>query len=50
MRKEIKVKITLTEGYRERFTKACIRVARKREGSGQEEVRKKEMVKTAGHP
>lgn len=49
MKKEIKVKLTFTEGYQERFTKACIRVAKKREESGQEEVRKKEMVKTAGY-
>lgn len=28
--KEVKVKITLSEGYEERFTKACIQVARKR--------------------
>lgn len=30
MRREVKVKITLSEGYEERFTKACIQVARKR--------------------
>lgn len=47
MKKEIKVKLTLTEGYQERFTKACIRVAKKREENGQEEIRKKETVKTA---
>jgi len=29
--KEIKVKVTYTEGYKERFTKACIQVASKRE-------------------
>lgn len=30
MKKEIKVKITYTEGYKERFTAACIKVAKKR--------------------
>lgn len=30
MKQDIKVKITLSEGYEERFTKACIKVARKR--------------------
>lgn len=30
MKQDIKVKITLSEGYEERFTKACIQVARKR--------------------
>ncbi len=29
-KREIKVKITYTEGYKERFTKACIEVAKKR--------------------
>lgn len=28
--KEIKVKVTYTDGYKERFTKACIEVAKKR--------------------
>ena len=32
-KREIKVKITYTEGYKERFTKACIEVAKKRVGS-----------------
>jgi hypothetical protein len=27
---EVRVKLTLSEGYEERFTKACIQVARKR--------------------
>lgn len=27
---EIKVKVTLTDGYKDRFTKACIEVARKK--------------------
>lgn len=30
MKKEIKVKITYTEGWQERFTKACIDTAKKR--------------------
>ena len=30
MKQDIKVKLTLSEGYEERFTKACIQVARKR--------------------
>lgn len=30
MRREVKVKITLSEGYEERFTKACIQVAKRR--------------------
>lgn len=30
MKKEVKVKITFTEGYEERFTKACIEVAQRR--------------------
>lgn len=30
MRKDIKVKLTLSEGYADRFTKACIQVAKKR--------------------
>lgn len=29
--KEIKIKITYTDGYSQRFTKACVEVARKRE-------------------
>ena len=29
--KEIKVKVSFTDGYQDRFTKACIQVARKRE-------------------
>ena len=29
--KEIKVKVTFTEGYEERFTKACLEVLLKRE-------------------
>lgn len=27
MKKDIKVKVVLSEGYEERFTKACIKVA-----------------------
>ena len=30
VKKEIKVKVTYTDGYKERFTKACIELARKR--------------------
>lgn len=30
-KKEIKVKVTYTDGYRQRFTKACLDVLRKRE-------------------
>lgn len=30
MRKDIKVKLTLSKGYADRFTKACIQVAKKR--------------------
>lgn len=30
MKKQIKVKVTLTDGYSERFTKACIKVAKKK--------------------
>lgn len=30
MKKEIKVKVKYTDGYKERFTKACVEVARKR--------------------
>ena len=38
MRKqEVKVKLTLSEGYEERFTKACIQVARKRVESQEKE-------------
>ncbi len=37
MKRDIKVKLTLTEGYEERFTKACIEVARKRVESQEKE-------------
>ena len=30
MKKEIKVEISLTDGYKERFTAECIKVAQKR--------------------
>lgn len=30
MKKEIKVQVILSEGYEERFTKACIKAAKKR--------------------
>lgn len=45
MKKEIKVQLTLSEGYQERFTKACIRVAKKREE--EKENRKKENEEVA---
>lgn len=37
MKQDIKVKITLSDGYEERFTKACIQVARKRVESQEKE-------------
>lgn len=33
MKKEIKVKVTYTHGWRERFTKACVETAEKRRRS-----------------
>lgn len=30
MKKEIKVKVTYTDGYKERFTAACVKEAEKR--------------------
>lgn len=33
MKKEIKVKVKYTEGWRERFTKACVETAGKRVNS-----------------
>ena len=30
-KKEIKVEVIFTEGYKERFTQACIKVAKRRE-------------------
>lgn len=38
---EIKVKLTLTEGYEKRFTEACIRAAEKRRNKNQD---KKEVA------
>lgn len=35
--KEIKVKVTLTQGYEKRFTEACLAIIKKRE-AGKEEV------------
>ncbi len=29
-KREIKIQVTYTDGYKERFTKACIEVARKK--------------------
>jgi len=46
MKREIKVQLTLSEGYRERFTKACIRVAKKRAEGNQKAIRQEE-AKTA---
>ena len=34
MRQEVKVQLTLSEGYQERFTRACIKVAKRRMGGG----------------
>lgn len=31
MKKEIKVKVTYSEGYQKRFTQACLNVIKKRE-------------------
>lgn len=31
MKKEIKVRVTFTEGYQKRFTEACLEVLRRRE-------------------
>lgn len=31
MKKEIKVKVQFTEGYKQRYTKACLEILRKRE-------------------
>lgn len=48
MRQEVKVKITLSEGYQERFTRACIKVAQKRiEGGSGERSRRKDAKKVA---
>ncbi len=33
MKKEIKVKVIYTEGWRERFAEACVKVAKKRGSS-----------------
>jgi len=35
MKKEIKIEVTFTEGYEERFTKACLEVIRKKRGEGE---------------
>jgi hypothetical protein len=48
VRQEVKVKITLSEGYQERFTRACIKVAQKRiEGGSGERSRRKDAKKVA---
>ena len=36
MKKEIKVKVTFTEGYQKRYTQACLDVLEKRETKKQE--------------
>lgn len=38
MNKEIKVKVTLTPGYEQRFTAACLEVIKKREESKKESI------------
>lgn len=38
MKKEVKVQITLSDGYRERFTRACIKVAKRRVESGEKQA------------
>lgn len=45
--KEIKVQITLSEGYEERFTAACIKVAKKREESGSKVLHRENQEKIA---
>lgn len=48
VKQEVKVKVTLSEGYQERFTRACIKVAKKRiEGGGGERSRRKNAKKVA---
>ena len=47
-KQEIKVQITLSEGYQERFTRACIRAARRRVEEGEDEGdRRKEEKRVA---
>lgn len=42
MKKEVKVQITLSDGYRERFTRACIKVAKRRVESGEKQAADRE--------
>ncbi len=45
---EVKVQITLSEGYQERFTRACIKVAKRRmEGGNGGRGRRKDAKKVA---
>lgn len=48
MRQEVKVQITFSEGYQERFTRACIKVAKRRmEGGNGGRSRRKDAKKVA---
>lgn len=44
MKKDIKVKVVLSEGYEERFTKACIKVVKKRIEQQEKVIPRAEMV------
>ena len=46
MQKDIKVKVTFTEGYQRRFTEACLQVIEKRRYKPQQTINYQE--KTAG--
>lgn len=48
MKKEVKVQITLSDGYRERFTKACIKVAKRRVENGEKQAADRERAAKAG--
>lgn len=46
---EVKVQLTLSEGYQERFTRACIKVAKRRtEGGNGGRGRRKDAKKSCG--
>lgn len=47
MKKEVKVKVIFTEGYEERFTKACIKVAKKRADTESKIIRQEKIEKIA---
>lgn len=47
MKKEIKVQVQLTEGYKERFTAACVKVAKKRAEQNAKKVPVPEKVAAA---